>query len=173
MHLMFLLGIDSVDSSSWRTKAAFGAIQIAGVGDRYVTRVKRHFVARQLSDTERNVLNGCRCPPCKRQGFPALTTSFRSRAIHNAWILQAEVRKARRLMKAGKYNRYAQELLRGSRYGPADRAESCNEGHVSQLAPLKSSRYESANIVARISNERQSFNGVVWNPSHGISPSVS
>lgn len=119
MHLMFLLGIDSVDSSSWRTKAAFGAIQLAGVGDRYVTRVRRHFVARKMSPTEVAVLSRCRCPRCRRFGYSGLETSFRSRAIHNAWVLQREVKKIRELMRRGSYDQYAERLLTGSRYGPA------------------------------------------------------
>jgi 7-cyano-7-deazaguanine tRNA-ribosyltransferase len=37
MNMMYYSGADSVDSSSWRTKAAFGAIQLSGIGDRYYT----------------------------------------------------------------------------------------------------------------------------------------
>ena len=37
MHLMFAQGIDSLDSVGWRLKAAHGAIQLPGLGDRFIS----------------------------------------------------------------------------------------------------------------------------------------
>ena len=35
MHLMFALGVDSLDSIGWRLKAGYGAVQLPGFGDRF------------------------------------------------------------------------------------------------------------------------------------------
>ena len=76
MHLMFYAGADSLDSSAWRTKAAFGAIQMPGMGDRWVTKAIRKKPYPQLSREERMALENCRCPSCKKHGFKGLQTKF-------------------------------------------------------------------------------------------------
>jgi 7-cyano-7-deazaguanine tRNA-ribosyltransferase len=119
MHMMFLLGIDSVDSSSWRTKAAYGAIQIPGCGDRYVTDHKRHFKARAISAEERRVLDRCKCPICINGEVGELKRSFTGRALHNAWVLQKEAAHARTLKRQGKYIDFARGVLQFGKYGPA------------------------------------------------------
>jgi len=116
MHLMFLLGIDSIDSSAWRTKAAYGAIQLRGVGDRYITSNRRSLVKRKLSKDEKHMLEDCRCPGCRGDGLRGLRRSFRLRALHNAWVFQQEVSITRRMIRTGKYENYARDILRTSRY---------------------------------------------------------
>jgi len=111
MHLMFYVGADSVDSSGWRTKAAFGAIQLPGVGDRYITARKRHKIYRDLSENEKEILARCKCPVCKKEGIEKLRTSFEARALHNSWVFQQEVKMARKLTKKGKYESYVKEIL--------------------------------------------------------------
>lgn len=111
MHLMFYVGASSVDSSGWRTKAAFGAIQLPGIGDRYITRRKRHKTYRNISKDEEEILAHCQCPVCKEGGLEKLRTSFKSRALHNSWVFQKEVETARDLVKKKKYECYVSEIL--------------------------------------------------------------
>jgi tRNA-guanine family transglycosylase len=88
MHLMFYIGADSIDTTSWRIKAAFGAIQLPGVGDRHITPRKRHKHYPTLSREEQKILDECECPACKREGLEGLIRSFTLRALHNAWVYQ-------------------------------------------------------------------------------------
>ena len=121
MHLMFYAGADSIDSSGWRSKAAYGAIQLPGTGDRYITPRKRHKPYRDLSEVEIEILAQCECPVCKEEGLEKLKTSFTARAIHNAWTFQKEVEKARELIKMNEYENYVQEILTESSLSSAFR----------------------------------------------------
>ncbi len=116
MHLMFLIGIDSIDSSAWRTKAAYGAIQLPGIGDRYITSNERSAIKRKLGRHERELLDNCRCPACRREGLKGLRRSFGLRALHNAWVFQQEVNLTRKLKRGSEYEAYAKEILGKSRY---------------------------------------------------------
>lgn len=111
MHLMFYAGADSVDSSGWRTKAAYGAIQLPGIGDRYVTSRTRNKTYRDVSEEEKQILALCGCPICTNEGLEKLRTSFTSRAIHNAWVYQEEVKKARESIRLGKYENYVESII--------------------------------------------------------------
>ncbi len=111
MHLMFYSGIDSVDSSAWRLKAAYGAIQLPGVCDRNVTGKSQSSKYKRLSKTERRLLDICRCPICRGEGLRLLRSSFTARAMHNAWVYQQEVDHAARLMHSGEYDDYVETTL--------------------------------------------------------------
>jgi len=111
MHLMFYAGADSIDSSGWRTKAAYGAIQLPKIGDRYITPRKRHKTYRDLSENEKEILAQCECPVCEKEGLEKLKRSFTARALHNAWVFQKEVQKARELIRMNEYESYVQEIL--------------------------------------------------------------
>jgi 7-cyano-7-deazaguanine tRNA-ribosyltransferase len=111
MHLMFYAGADSIDSTSWRTKAAFGAIQLPGLGDRYITPRKRHKSYPKLTKEERRVLDECECPACEKEGLEGLRKSFKLRALHNAWVYQKEIEKTRKLIKSGEYEEYVKSML--------------------------------------------------------------
>ena len=111
MHLMYHAGADSVDSSAWRTKAAYGAIQLPGIGDRYITPRKRHKKYRDLSEKEREILTQCKCPVCRKEGLENLKESFAARAMHNAWTFQKEVEKARELIKKNEYEDFVEDIL--------------------------------------------------------------
>jgi tRNA-guanine family transglycosylase len=118
MHLMFYAGANSVDSTGWRTKAAYGAIQLPGMGDRYITRRVRHIKYPDLSNDERKVLDGCKCPVCRKASFDDLVDDFKSRAIHNAWVFQNEVKIARKLIhnEFREYEKYVSEVLKPTIY---------------------------------------------------------
>jgi tRNA-guanine family transglycosylase len=111
MHLMFYAGADSIDTSSWRTKAAFGAIQLSGVGDRYITSRERNKQYPRLSREECRILDGCECPACKEEGLEGLRRSFKLRALHNAWVYQKEIEKTRKLLKSGEYEEYVKRII--------------------------------------------------------------
>jgi 7-cyano-7-deazaguanine tRNA-ribosyltransferase len=119
MHLMFYAGADSVDSSGWRTKAAFGAIQLSGMGDRYITQRKRNKHYRDLSESDKKTLANCRCPVCREEGLERLRISFKARALHNSWIFQKEIEKTRRLVRREMYENYAEEVLSNSPFSRA------------------------------------------------------
>jgi len=111
MHLMFYAGANSVDSTSWRTKAAFGAIQLPGVGDRYITQRERHRRYPDLGKEEQEALDECECPACRKEGLEGLKRSFILRALHNAWVYQKEVEKARKMIKSSEYEEYVRRIL--------------------------------------------------------------
>ena len=116
MHLMFYVGADSVDSSAWRTKAAFGAIQLPGTGDRYISLRKKHKHYPQLRQEELRILDECKCPACKGEGLEGLRKSFTMRALHNAWVHQREIEKVRKLVSEGEYERYVKEVIRRTKF---------------------------------------------------------
>jgi hypothetical protein len=95
LHLAHLLGINSVDSSGWRNRAARGIIQLPGTGDR--TAVKfGNWRGRSPSKSEWGILRGCRCPACKQFGVRGLKKcgieGFCNRATHNLYILLEEAK---------------------------------------------------------------------------------
>jgi 7-cyano-7-deazaguanine tRNA-ribosyltransferase len=97
MHLMFALGVDSVDSMSWRMKAAYGAIQLPGLSDRFIISKNRQ--KGRIPLTEFSLLDHCKCPICQKCGsleekismYSNLNeNTFKKRAIHNAFTLKEE-----------------------------------------------------------------------------------
>ena len=115
MHLMYYAGADSVDSAGWRIKAAYGAIQVPGKGDRYITNRVRNKKYRDLDKVDYQILEECKCPICSKGEIESLRESFTLRAIHNAWVYQKEVEKARYLTRTGKYQEYVHEVLDNNR----------------------------------------------------------
>lgn len=85
-----ILGVNSLDSSSWRTKAAYGKVMIPGLGERYVGNGLARFGRKDLSEEEYRLLEEL----LRKTGFPYidnlrnLLTSFRGRALINAWIMK-------------------------------------------------------------------------------------
>lgn len=106
MYLLFLLGIDSVDSVSWRLKAGYGAIQLPGISDRFFTASSTSQRNRRLlNKTELEILASCCCPACGDLSYvkriSRLMTSFYARATHNAWLFLSEVDAMRRAKNNG------------------------------------------------------------------------
>jgi len=85
-----ILGVNSLDSSSWRTKAAYGKVMIPGLGERYVGNGLAKFGRKDLTNDDYMLLE----ESLARTGFPyieileELLTTFRGRAIINAWIMK-------------------------------------------------------------------------------------
>jgi len=117
MHLMFSLGVDSMDSMGWRTKAAHGAIQLPGIGDRFIhPSVKRA----SLSKDEEKVLENCNCPICEGKKSYKIKSlldngrynkTFKNRAIHNAWVFNSENILAKRMISRGDYYKFVSNRL--------------------------------------------------------------
>lgn len=88
--LFYLLGADSVDSVAWRIKAAYGAICLPGLADRYVTEFKHSRTRRRLSRECLRILELCQCSVCDcrklNDRLDLLASSFEARAVHNAQV---------------------------------------------------------------------------------------
>jgi len=83
------LGINSFDSSSWRTKAAYGKVLIPGLGERYVGNGSARFGRIDLKPHEKELL----VKYLEKSSFPLLDkldellAKFEGRALINAWLL--------------------------------------------------------------------------------------
>jgi tRNA-guanine family transglycosylase len=101
MHLMYALGVDSIDSSGWRIKAAYGIIQLPGVSDRHVK--SRNNGRRFLNKEEIKVLEKCQCPVCRNltieERVECLDEEFKARALHNSWVFVNEQNNFKKMVK--------------------------------------------------------------------------
>lgn len=85
-----VLGVNSLDSTSWRTKAAYGKVMIPGLGERYVGNGSARFGRKDLTEEDFEALERA----LKETGFPYvdsladLLRIFRGRALVNAWIMR-------------------------------------------------------------------------------------
>ncbi|MGH2559957.1 MAG: hypothetical protein ACRDJH_12895 [Thermomicrobiales bacterium] len=121
LHLARLLGMDSVDSSGWRNRAARGIVQLPGRGDRLIAPFGK-WRGRAPSETEWELLDACLCPACRQFGREGLladrTSGFSNRATHNLWILLEEVRLIDLHLTAGTYVEWYKGHLDNSIYLP-------------------------------------------------------
>lgn len=121
LHLAALLGIDSVDSSGWRNRAARGIVQLPGSGDRSVAELGS-WRGRQPVQMEWERLATCPCPTCRLYGLDGLkaggTAGFCYRATHNLWTLLDEARQIEEHLAAGTYLDWYITHLDNSIYRP-------------------------------------------------------
>lgn len=121
VHLAALLGVDSMDSSGWRNRAARGIVQLPGSGDRMVTNLGK-WRGRAPSKTEWDKLGRCRCPACKENGIKGLTSNglngFCNRATHNLWVLLEEARWLEKHLSKESYDQNYRRRLDNSIYLP-------------------------------------------------------
>jgi 7-cyano-7-deazaguanine tRNA-ribosyltransferase len=119
LHLAALLGVDSVDSSGWRNRAARGIVQLPGSGDRMVAELGS-WRGRRLSSQEHEALQGCFCPACIQFGLEGLAASgiegFCNRATHNLWVLLEEARWIKDHLESGIYKEQYKDRLNNSIY---------------------------------------------------------
>ncbi|MHA2282186.1 MAG: tRNA-guanine transglycosylase [Promethearchaeota archaeon] len=126
MHFLYSLGVDSIDSVAWRLKAAFGAIQLPGVGDRFVVSKNRKRGRVPLHENEEDIelLEACQCPICKdkdiKERLAALDNTkpktFENRALHNAWTYRYENDEVQKAIKRGKPEEFTKRRLKRSTY---------------------------------------------------------
>jgi len=122
MHLMFCAGADSVDSMGWRLKAAYGAIQLPGVGDRFVTNKGNGIARKVLNHSELEILSKCECPVCNRKPLRERLKqldnkrkgNFVNRAIHNAWTFIREEEEFREALQKGFAREFTEVRLKNS-----------------------------------------------------------
>lgn len=91
MHLMFSLGVDSVDSMGWRLKAAYGAIQMPFTADRFLSSLNGRRGKRPiLNEEEKKRFNKCKCGIHSEYSYDTIDVSFEPKAIHNAYVYLKE-----------------------------------------------------------------------------------
>jgi 7-cyano-7-deazaguanine tRNA-ribosyltransferase len=121
LHLAALLGVDSVDSSGWRNRAARGIVQLPGSGDRMVAELGS-WRGRKLSAEERKTLEDCACPACAQSGLEGLAADrlegFCNRATHNLWVLLEEARWVENHLSHETYAERYNDRLDNSIYKP-------------------------------------------------------
>jgi tRNA-guanine family transglycosylase len=121
LHLAALLGVDSVDSSGWRNRAARGIVQLPGSGDRMVAELGS-WRGRKLSLQEREILRNCPCPTCAYSGLEGLAAGriagFCNRATHNLWVLLEEAHWVEDQLMSGTYLEHYEDRLDNSTYKP-------------------------------------------------------
>lgn len=121
LHLMSLLGFDSVDSSGWRNRAARGIIQLPGSGERLIADLGS-WRGRKPKGKEWQVLKECRCPACTIYGVDGLKAGrlhgFKCRATHNLWVLLEENAWLEEQMAANTYAENYLERVDNSTYRP-------------------------------------------------------
>jgi len=114
LHIASVLGLDSVDSSGWRNRAARGIIQLRGTGDRVVANFGK-WRGRALSLLEKRGLKNCGCPACTSGGTKALEggglAGFAARATHNLWVLASELQDIEHHLANGSYARWYPEHI--------------------------------------------------------------
>jgi len=121
LHIAALLGINSVDSSGWRNRAARGIVQLPGTGDRMVANLGS-WRGREPSAQEWKKLAKCECPACRMYGLDGLKASlvhgFRNRATHNLWTLLEETRLIQQHLIDSTYEEWYKVHLDNTLYRP-------------------------------------------------------
>ncbi len=121
IHLAAILGMDSVDSSGWRNRAARGIVQLPGSGDRMVADLGK-WRGREPSAAEWERLAACHCPACRQFGLDGLRASgvvgFCNRAAHNLWVLLREAEEVSARLADGTYRDWYAGHLDNSTYLP-------------------------------------------------------
>lgn len=121
LHIAALLGINSVDSSGWRNRAARGLIQLPGTGDRIVAELGS-WRGRTISDEELKIIQQCQCPACQKHGLSGLQANgaqgFWNRATHNLWVLLEEARLIEEHLTTNDYNDWYKDHLDNTTYLP-------------------------------------------------------
>lgn len=127
LHLAATLGIDSIDSSGWRNRAARGLILLPGRGERSVVPLG-NWRGVEVSDVELQMLESCTCRACQEYGLAGLrannrrgnkegqgngTSGFNRRAIHNLYTLLREADEVDARIASGEYTTWYRGHVRG------------------------------------------------------------
>ena len=138
LHVAALLGMDSVDSSGWRNRAARGLVQLPGTGDRSVARLG-NWRGREPSAVEWGKLAQCPCPACVTNGLEGLRADkafgFSNRATHNLWVLLNEVELIERHLRIGDYQDWYPSHLDNTIYRPLIDTLATSALHERLVAP--------------------------------------
>lgn len=126
MPILFYLGVDSIDTTGWRVRAAYGKIQLPGTGD-FSVHGTQAWRSRSIYEDKVacRLLEKCCCPVCTMIrnkhldiGYYETQTgaySFRLRAIHNAFTYLQQAKQFRASIKEGAdIANYIEHLLEGN-----------------------------------------------------------
>jgi queuine/archaeosine tRNA-ribosyltransferase len=109
-HVMWFAGMDQMDSSNWRIKAAYGKISFPGITEVKISKRKSNFGANKWKPNYDKKLKECNCPICKQlslnQSKEILAESFKARGVHNAWVYLQEKQLAKDMIGTPRYKRY-------------------------------------------------------------------
>ena len=120
MLILTQMGVDSMDTIGWRIKAAYGAIQLPGQSDRFVSpKLDSPKCRRGLSPQETALLGKCECPVCRGQSLKerlkrmdnSVSFTFNNRAIHNCWVFTQELMTAQRAKAKGTLQELLEERM--------------------------------------------------------------
>ena len=121
IHVAALLGMDSVDSSGWRNRAARGMVQLPGTGERIIAELGK-WRGRKTSSEDLEKLATCPCPACQQYGVDGLKASkifgFCNRATHNLWVLLNEAHLVEEHLASGDYEEWYINHLDNTIYRP-------------------------------------------------------
>jgi len=117
MHLMFALGVDSIDSMGWRLKAAYGAVQIPYTADRFLSSLGGKRKNRPIfNDEEKRIFNNCKCGIHEDYDYEHIDAKFEPKAIHNAYVFLQENLKAINEIKNDEYYSFVEQRLKNTVY---------------------------------------------------------
>ena len=115
--LLYFLGVSTLDSTSYISNAAYGAIFILGEGTYYITEAHRNSKRRRPSLSEDEFYEKeCPCPICNNHQFFELQHSRKLRLLHNAWCLHEIAKEAQKAIKQGYMEDWVKEMLEGTYY---------------------------------------------------------
>lgn len=118
MHLMFFLGVDSVDSASYEWFARYGHIQVPGKGRINITGLANERCSENRKIRWKNY--ECGCPVCSNTSkcklFEVLKKSKDARVIHNLYVHHKEVQLAREHIRENSYESFVEKRLRGTQF---------------------------------------------------------
>lgn len=100
MHTMLMLGADSLDSIAWRKRAAYGIIQLPGIGDRYLVKERKMYMAwkgiKTISEVEIRSFLACDCDACQGRLDEIVWKDFKN------WVTTRESQTRRKIKRAFK-----------------------------------------------------------------------
>jgi len=117
MHLMFSLGVDSIDSMGWRLKAAHGAVQIPFTADRFLSSLNGKRRNRPVfSNKEKEIFDDCECGIHEEFDYETIDTKFEPKAIHNAFVFLEENLQALKEIRKMNYFEFVSDRLKNTVY---------------------------------------------------------
>jgi len=100
MHTMLMLGADSLDTMAWRKRAAYGIIQLPGIGDRYLVKERKMYMAwkgiKIISEVEIRSFLDCDCDACRGRLDEILWKDLKN------WVISRESQTRRKIERAFK-----------------------------------------------------------------------
>jgi tRNA-guanine family transglycosylase len=111
----YYLGVDSIDSATWRIASVYGDIYLPNSIKRHKASLKRY----TFTEKEKELLKKCNCPICKDSNVDDVLKRFdmggtndgTARALHNYWIVLKFKSFIDKLIKEEMLESYIDKLL--------------------------------------------------------------